>query len=182
MPLRSHNQRRVVLPVLSCEINFKQVPVHIMEHIRLRLAERVYNMEHVRAMHDWAQSRRMAPRREWYKDFGSFYLCGYGSSLATVLDKPKIPEGIKISKLTKIASFTDGILDGSNEEPDGYNMDTERGDDDLDLDQHLTPQEREAASGEFFTDITEDFRQEVEELDETHKGDAPFFQHDADWF
>ena len=38
-------------------------------------------------LHDWVKSGPYAPDGDWYKDFGSFKLCGSGEHPRTVLTK-----------------------------------------------------------------------------------------------
>ena len=72
-----------------------------MDHIRLRLKERVYNLEDVAKMRLWAAQPRMAPRQAWFKDFGTFYLTGHWGNVRTVLDKEMAPWGVQIAALGK---------------------------------------------------------------------------------
>jgi hypothetical protein len=44
-------------------------------------------------MQDWVKSAPDAPDRDWYKDFGSFILCGAGEFPKTILAKGMKPYG-----------------------------------------------------------------------------------------
>jgi len=57
-------------------------------------------MEDVAKMRLWSQGDEedhLAPNQDWYKDFGSFFLVGYGRSVRSVLDKKKIPWGYALT-------------------------------------------------------------------------------------
>jgi hypothetical protein len=103
------------LPVFSCPINFTQVPEHIMAHIILRLKQRVYNLEGVVVCRKWCAEPQMAPRKDWYADFGTFWLVGHGKSLSSVLDYGMFKRGIEIptpysKKKGKFASGKDELI------------------------------------------------------------------------
>jgi hypothetical protein len=44
----------------------------------------------------WVKSEPFAPDGDWYKDFGSFKLCGFGEYPRTVLTKGMAPFGEEI--------------------------------------------------------------------------------------
>ena len=45
---------------------------------------------------EWVRSGLIAPEGDWYKDFGSFILCGTGKFPKTVLEKGMKPFGDQI--------------------------------------------------------------------------------------
>src|SRR5205085_2917527 len=56
-------------------------------------ADRQISLNDLRRLQDWTKSGPVAPDGEWYKDFGSFYLCGDGQYTKTVLTKGMRPFG-----------------------------------------------------------------------------------------
>jgi hypothetical protein len=44
-------------------------------------------------LQEWARSNPIAPHGDWYKDFGSFILCGSGMLPKTILEKGMKPFG-----------------------------------------------------------------------------------------
>jgi hypothetical protein len=47
-------------------------------------------------MQDWVQTEPEAPEGDWYKDFGSFKLCGTGEFPKTILTEKMKPFGTEI--------------------------------------------------------------------------------------
>jgi len=47
-------------------------------------------------LQDWVNAGPWAPDGDWYKDFGSFMLCGSGEFPKTVLAKGMAPFGTRI--------------------------------------------------------------------------------------
>jgi hypothetical protein len=45
------------------------------------------------ALQAWVRASPVAPEGDWYKDFGSFFLCGSGKLPKTVLEKGMTPFG-----------------------------------------------------------------------------------------
>jgi hypothetical protein len=59
----------------------------------LRLKERKITEEDLLKLMEWRQSEPDAPDGPWYKDFGSFKLCGEGRSPKTFLLKGQPAKG-----------------------------------------------------------------------------------------
>jgi hypothetical protein len=47
-------------------------------------------------LQEWVRTNPLAPDGEWYKEFGSFILCGSGQFPKTVLEKGMKPFGFRI--------------------------------------------------------------------------------------
>jgi hypothetical protein len=58
-----------------------------------RVEERGLSVEDLAHLQSWARSNPSAPHGDWYKDFGSFILCGSGRLPKTVLEKGMKPFG-----------------------------------------------------------------------------------------
>jgi len=58
--------------------------------------ERQISLVDLQRLQDWARKSPAAPDGDWYKDFGSFILCGSGEFPKTVLSKGMVPAGIRI--------------------------------------------------------------------------------------
>ena len=61
-----------------------------------RVQQRQISVADLERMRVWAKSQPQAPEGEWYKDFGSFKLCGSGEYAKTVLAKGMKAYGTEI--------------------------------------------------------------------------------------
>ena len=55
--------------------------------------ERRISVADLLALQEWVKTGPVAPASDWYKDFGSFILCGTGQFPKTVLEKGMKPFG-----------------------------------------------------------------------------------------
>lgn len=60
-------------------------PVGIREHLLQRLRDRKISLDDLNLLRIWIESRPEVPEGLWYKDFGSFKLCGEGKYPKTFL-------------------------------------------------------------------------------------------------
>jgi hypothetical protein len=58
-----------------------------------RVDERPISVSDLLALQAWVRAGPSAPDGDWYKDFGSFILCGSGKFPKTVLEKGMKPFG-----------------------------------------------------------------------------------------
>jgi hypothetical protein len=65
----------------------------VWQHLLARVGERRIPLADLTRLRDWANSEPVAPDGDWYKDFGSFFLCGSGEFPKTVLTKGMKPFG-----------------------------------------------------------------------------------------
>jgi hypothetical protein len=75
------------------KIRFADLPRPLWEHLLDRVAERQISLNDLGRLQDWAKTSPEAPDGDWYKDFGSFLLCGTGQFPKTVLSKGMKPFG-----------------------------------------------------------------------------------------
>ncbi len=68
-------------------IRFSDLPRGVWEHLLQRVQERQVSLADLRRLQEWVRSVPIAPEGDWYKDFGSFKLCGSGEFPRTVLTK-----------------------------------------------------------------------------------------------
>ena len=66
-------------------IRFSNLPRAVWHHILERVDERKIPLSDLLLRQEWVKSRPEAPAGDWYKDFGSFKLCGTGELPKTVL-------------------------------------------------------------------------------------------------
>jgi hypothetical protein len=69
------------------KIRWTKLPPSLREHLFDRVAERKIPAEDLCKLKLWRESEPEAPDGPWYKDFGSFKICGEGESPKTFLLK-----------------------------------------------------------------------------------------------
>ena len=69
------------------KIRFSDLPQDLWQHLLERVQEREITLTDLRRLQEWVKSEPHAPEGSWYKDFGSFKLCGSGEYPRTVLTK-----------------------------------------------------------------------------------------------
>jgi hypothetical protein len=68
-------------------IQWRDLPPAIRDHLFDRLRERKITAEDLYTLKRWRESEPVAPDGPWYKDFGSFKICGEGQYPKTFLLK-----------------------------------------------------------------------------------------------
>lgn len=77
-------------------IRFSDLPRGLWQHLLERVQEREITLADLMRLQEWVKSEPQAPEGHWYKDFGSFKLCGSGEHPRTVLTKGVAAFGRKI--------------------------------------------------------------------------------------
>jgi hypothetical protein len=75
------------------KIQWTNLPAAIRQHLFDRLAERKITTEDLYQLKLWRESEPDAPEGKWFKDFGSFKICGEGRFPKTFLLKGHAPKG-----------------------------------------------------------------------------------------
>ena len=78
------------------KIRFSDLPRGLWQHILERVDQRRIPLADLRRLQVWVKTEPHAPEGDWYKDFGSFKLCGTGEYPKTVLIKGMTPYGAEI--------------------------------------------------------------------------------------
>ena len=78
------------------KIRFSSLPRPVWEHILARVEDRQISIQDLRRLQEWVNASPWAPEGDWYKDFGSFMICGSGELPKTVLTKGMAPFGTRI--------------------------------------------------------------------------------------
>lgn len=60
------------------------------------ISDRRITLSDLNALRLWMETQPEVPAGEWYKDFGSFKLCGEGTYPKTFLLKGQVGHGIKL--------------------------------------------------------------------------------------
>jgi hypothetical protein len=67
------------------KIQWSDLPPSLRDHLFERLRERKISAEDLYKLKLWREADPDAPEGEWYKDFGSFKICGTGRFPKTFL-------------------------------------------------------------------------------------------------
>jgi hypothetical protein len=78
------------------KIQWTDLPPALRDHLFERLAERKITVEDLYALKLWRESGPVAPEGFWYKDFGSFKICGEGKFPKTFLLRGQAARGEKL--------------------------------------------------------------------------------------
>lgn len=62
-----------------------EIPTAVREHLIERMHDRKIGLDDLNRLRLWLESQPEVPEGPWYKDFGSFKLCGEGKYPKTFL-------------------------------------------------------------------------------------------------
>ena len=69
------------------------LPAGVRQHLIDRMRERAISIDDLNHLRLWIDSNPEVPEGDWYKDFGSFKICGNGSLPKTILLRGQAAEG-----------------------------------------------------------------------------------------
>jgi hypothetical protein len=72
------------------------MPEALREHLDERLSDRGITIDDLKKLQFWVASRPDVPDCDWFKDFGSFILCGTSQFPTTFLRPSQRPWGTRI--------------------------------------------------------------------------------------
>ena len=75
------------------KIQFSDLPRGVWHHLLQRVDERRISVSDLQALQAWVRLNPAAPEGDWYKDFGSFKLCGEGPYPKTFLLPGQVAKG-----------------------------------------------------------------------------------------
>ena len=78
------------------KIQWTNLPPALRDHLFERLRERTITAEDLYQLKVWRESEPDAPDGLWYKDFGSFKVCGDGQFPKTFLLRDQSAKGTKL--------------------------------------------------------------------------------------
>jgi len=73
-----------------------RIPTAIRDHLIARMRDRNIRIEDLNRLRLWIESKPNVPEGPWYKDFGSFKLCGEGRYPRTFLLSGQAARGQKL--------------------------------------------------------------------------------------
>lgn len=86
-PTKDHD---IVRPGPWIQVNTHLMPTEAIEHILLRLKQRVYRPADVTRFKMWTHSENpndlLVPQQSWFKSFGTFYVVGNRDRISSALD------------------------------------------------------------------------------------------------
>ena len=84
---------RRIMPKIA---SWSQMPAGIRQHLVQRMHDRSISLEDLNRLRVWIESRPEVAEGEWYKDFGSFKLCGQGQYPRTFLLPGQVATGERL--------------------------------------------------------------------------------------
>jgi len=72
---------------------WRELPPAVREHLVERMHDRRISVSDLNLLRVWMESKPEVPGGPWYKDFGSFKLCGEGSYPKTFLLRGQAARG-----------------------------------------------------------------------------------------
>ena len=73
--------------------NWDNLRAGIRQHLIDRMRDRAINIADLNQLRLWIESNPEVPEGDWYKDFGSFKICGKGSYPKTFLLRSQAAKG-----------------------------------------------------------------------------------------
>lgn len=73
--------------------NWDHLPANIRQHLLDRIRERAISITDLNQLRLWIATQPEVPEGDWYKDFGSFKICGRGSYPKTFLLRSQAAKG-----------------------------------------------------------------------------------------
>ena len=70
-----------------------ELPPNVRQHLIDRMRDRDITISDLNQLRAWIESEPEVPEEHWYKDFGSFKICGKGNLPKTFLVKGQAPKG-----------------------------------------------------------------------------------------
>ena len=75
---------------------WRDLPAGVREHLIERMNERAINVADLNQLRVWIESEPVVSEGDWYKDFGSFKICGRGAYPKTFLLAGQVAKGSAI--------------------------------------------------------------------------------------
>ena len=72
---------------------WENLPEGVRQHLIDRMHDRAISLADLNQLRLWIETRPQVPEGQWYKDFGSFKICGSGSYPKTFLLRGQVARG-----------------------------------------------------------------------------------------
>lgn len=73
--------------------HWENLPEGVREHLIGRMRDRAISLADLDQLRVWIETGPEVPESDWYKDFGSFKICGRGSYPKTFLRRGQAAKG-----------------------------------------------------------------------------------------
>ena len=75
---------------------WENFPEGVRQHLIDRMRDRAISISDLNRLRVWVETMPEVPEGDWYRDFGSFKLCGHGSLAKTFLLRGQAAKGQKL--------------------------------------------------------------------------------------
>ena len=75
---------------------WENFPDGVQRHLVDRMRDRAIGITDLNQLRLWKDTRPQVPEGDWYRDFGSFKICGRGALAKTFLLRGQIAKGDKL--------------------------------------------------------------------------------------
>lgn len=72
------------------------LPLGVRSHLVARMRERSISIADLNLLRLWVELQPIVPESDWFKDFGSFKICGSGPSIKTFLLRAHVGKGVEL--------------------------------------------------------------------------------------
>ena len=76
--------------------NWSRLAQAVRDHLVERMRDRKISLDDLNQLRLWIETKPNVPEGPWYKDFGSFKLCGEGALPKTFLLAGQVAKGRKV--------------------------------------------------------------------------------------
>ena len=76
--------------------SWSRFPPAVRDHLIERMRDRKISLNDLNQLRLWIETKPIVPEGLWYKDFGSFKLCGEGALPKTFLLPGQVAKGRKV--------------------------------------------------------------------------------------
>jgi hypothetical protein len=73
--------------------SWDKLPLAVRQHLVDRMRDRAISIHDLNQLRVWIESKPEVPDWDWYKDFGTFKICGRGSQPKTFLLRGQVAKG-----------------------------------------------------------------------------------------
>ncbi len=75
---------------------WENFPEAVRQHLIDRTRDRAISIADLNLLRLWVETKPEVPEGDWYKDFGSFKICGRGALAKTFLLRGQVAKGTKL--------------------------------------------------------------------------------------